>query len=177
MTRTLSSHDADLSRYERSTGAVTIRARTRRSSPHIGRLRFSPVSVIGGRRQPVDRGGRSRTPRFCPHPGGARQPWATPTLPSPTARNGRLRRHGRARGLLSFPSENAGSHWRKTSCGSTPGAGRTAGLVRAFRLGCQRLRAACRVGGHPDAPAFISFIGSYHGNLSGFDERGADTRR
>ena len=144
-----------------SSGRRTLRERDADSIAQIGKLRFSPVCVVGGRgSRLIEEGGASSW--TCP-PRSERRPSATATPPSAGGER-RVRPHGR-RGSLSLPNDHAvglaedllrltpGNADRRVWFGHS-GSDANDCAMRVLQAATGRGR-------------FISFIGSYHGGLSG----------
>ena len=111
---------------------------------NIGRLRFSPLCLIGGRgNRLIEEGGRELLDLSASF-GPAILGYAIRrSREAVTAACGNMA----GASLLAFPNENAVA-LAEELLQLTPGRRRPARLVRSFRLGCQRLRAACRAGRH-----------------------------
>jgi 4-aminobutyrate aminotransferase len=129
---------------------------------HIGRLRFSPVSVVGGRgSRLVEEGGRELLDLSSSW-GAASLGYAHPAVTGAvTAACADMA----GASLLSFPNENAVA-LAEDLVRLTPGRGERRvwfGHSGSDANDCA-LRAVAAATGRS---RFISFIGSYHGNLSG----------
>ncbi|HWS66931.1 MAG TPA: aspartate aminotransferase family protein [Steroidobacteraceae bacterium] len=129
---------------------------------HIGRLRFSPVSVIGGRgSRLIEEGGRELLDLSSSW-GAASLGYAHPAVTDAvTAACADMA----GASLLSFPSENAVA-LAEDLLRLTPGRGER--RVWFGHSGSDANDCALRaVSAATGRSRFISFIGSYHGNLSG----------
>jgi 4-aminobutyrate aminotransferase len=140
----------------------TLRARDAQVIANIGRLRFSPLSLIGGRcNRLVEEGGRELldlSASFGPAILGYSHPAITAAVSAATA--------GMAgASLLAFPNENAVA-LAEQLLAITPGSGER--RVWFGHSGSDANDCALRVvQAATGRSRFISFIGSYHGNLSG----------
>jgi 4-aminobutyrate aminotransferase len=129
---------------------------------HIGRLRFSPVSVIGGRgSRLIEEGGRELLDLSSSW-GAASLGYAHPAVTDAvTAACADMA----GASLLSFPNENAVA-LAEDLLRLTPGRGER--RVWFGHSGSDANDCALRaVSAATGRSRFISFIGSYHGNLSG----------
>jgi 4-aminobutyrate aminotransferase len=129
---------------------------------HIGRLRFSPVSVIGGRgSRLIEEGGRELLDLSASW-GAASLGYAHPAVTEAvTAACADMA----GASLLSFPNENAVA-LAEDLLRLTPGRGER--RVWFGHSGSDANDCALRaVSAATGRSRFISFIGSYHGNLSG----------
>ncbi len=136
--------------------------RDARAIANIGRLRFSPLSLVGGRgNRLIEEGGRELldlSASFGPAILGYSHPAITAAISEASASMA-------GASLLAFPNENAvalaeellrltpGSGERRVWFGHS-GSDANDCVMRVVRAATGR-------------PRFISFIGSYHGNLSG----------
>jgi 4-aminobutyrate aminotransferase len=129
---------------------------------HIGRLRFSPVSVVGGRgSRLVEEGGRELLDLSSSW-GAASLGYAHPAV---TAAVTAACADMAGASLLSFPNENAVA-LAEDLVRLTPGRGER--RVWFGHSGSDANDCALRaVSAATGRSRFISFIGSYHGNLSG----------
>ena len=142
--------------------APSLRDRDARVIANIGRLRFSPLSLVGGRgNRLIEEGGRELldlSASFGPAILGYSHPAITAAISAASASMA-------GASLLAFPNENAvalaeellrltpGSGERRVWFGHS-GSDANDCVMRVVRAATGR-------------PRFISFIGSYHGNLSG----------
>ena len=129
---------------------------------HIGRLRFSPVSVIGGRgSRLIEEGGRELLDLSSSW-GAASLGYAHPAVTEAVAA---ACADMAGASLLSFPNENAVA-LAEDLLRLTPGRGER--RVWFGHSGSDANDCALRaVSAATGRSRFISFIGSYHGNLSG----------
>jgi 4-aminobutyrate aminotransferase len=140
----------------------TLRARDARVIANIGRLRFSPLSLIGGRGSHlIEEGGRELldlSASFGPAILGYSHPAIASAVNAATASMA-------GASLLAFPNENAVA-LAEELLAITPGSGER--RVWFGHSGSDANDCALRVvQAATGRSRFISFIGSYHGNLSG----------
>jgi 4-aminobutyrate aminotransferase len=141
---------------------VSLLERDAKVIAHIGRLRFSPVSVIGGRgSRLIEEGGRELLDLSSSW-GAASLGYAHPAVTDAvTAACAGMA----GASLLSFPNENAVA-LAEDLLRITPGRGER--RVWFGHSGSDANDCALRaVSAATGRSRFISFIGSYHGNLSG----------
>jgi 4-aminobutyrate aminotransferase len=141
---------------------VSLLERDAKVIAHIGRLRFSPVSVIGGRgSRLIEEGGRELLDLSSSW-GAASIGYAHPAVTDAvTAACADMA----GASLLSFPNENAVG-LAEDLLRLTPGRGER--RVWFGHSGSDANDCALRaVSAATGRSRFISFIGSYHGNLSG----------
>ena len=141
---------------------LSLFERDARVIAHIGRLRFSPVSVIGGRgSRLIEEGGRELLDLSSSW-GAASLGYAHPAVTSAvTAACADMA----GASLLSFPNENAVA-LAEDLLRLTPGRGER--RVWFGHSGSDANDCALRaVSAATGRSRFISFIGSYHGSLSG----------
>ncbi|MEA3107649.1 MAG: 4-aminobutyrate aminotransferase [Gammaproteobacteria bacterium] len=142
--------------------ALSLLERDAQVIAHIGRLRFSPVSVVGGRgSRLVEEGGRELLDLSSSW-GAASLGYAHPAVTGAvTAACADMA----GASLLSFPNENAVA-LAEDLVRLTPGRGER--RVWFGHSGSDANDCALRaVSAATGRSRFISFIGSYHGNLSG----------
>ena len=142
--------------------ALSLFERDAKVIAHIGRLRFSPVSVIGGRgSRLIEEGGRELLDLSSSW-GAASLGYAHPAVTDAvTAACADMA----GASLLSFPNENAVA-LAEDLLRLTPGRGER--RVWFGHSGSDANDCALRaVSAATGRSRFISFIGSYHGNLSG----------
>jgi 4-aminobutyrate aminotransferase len=142
--------------------ALSLLERDAQVIAHIGRLRFSPVSVVGGRgSRLVEEGGRELLDLSSSW-GAASLGYAHPVVTGAvTAACADMA----GASLLSFPNENAVA-LAEDLVRLTPGRGER--RVWFGHSGSDANDCALRaVSAATGRSRFISFIGSYHGNLSG----------
>jgi 4-aminobutyrate aminotransferase len=140
----------------------TLRARDAQVIANIGRLRFSPLSLVGGRgNRLVEEGGRELLDLSASF-GAATLGYSHPAIMSAVdAATASMA----GASLLAFPNENAVA-LAEQLLAITPGAGER--RVWFGHSGSDASDCALRVVQAATGRArFISFIGSYHGNLSG----------
>ncbi len=140
----------------------TLRARDAQVIANIGRLRFSPLSLIGGRgNRLIEEGGRELldlSASFGAATLGYSHPAIVRAVSAATASMA-------GASLLAFPNDNAVA-LAEQLLAITPGAGER--RVWFGHSGSDASDCALRVVQAATGRArFISFIGSYHGNLSG----------
>jgi 4-aminobutyrate aminotransferase len=143
-------------------GTLSLLERDAEVIAHIGRLRFSPVSVIGGRgSRLIEEGGRELLDLSSSW-GAASLGYAHPAVTEAvTAACADMA----GASLLSFPNENAVA-LAEDLLRLTPGRGER--RVWFGHSGSDANDCALRaVSAATGRSRFISFIGSYHGNLSG----------
>jgi 4-aminobutyrate aminotransferase len=141
---------------------LSLLERDAKAIAHIGRLRFSPVSVIGGRgSRLIEEGGRELLDLSSSW-GAASLGYAHPAVTEAvTAACADMA----GASLLSFPNENAVA-LAEELLRLTPGWGER--RVWFGHSGSDANDCALRaVSAATGRSRFISFIGSYHGNLSG----------
>src|ERR1700724_1694187 len=142
--------------------ALSLVERDAKVIAHIGRLRFSPVSVIGGRgSRLIEEGGRELLD-LSSSGGAASLGYAHPAVTDAvTAACTDMA----GASLLSFPNENAVA-LAEDLLRLPPGTGERRGWFGHSGSDANdcALRAVAAATGRA---RFISFIGSYHGNLSG----------
>jgi len=146
---------------DRPTG-LTLRERDAQVIANIGRLRFSPLSLVGGRgNRLIEEGGRELldlSASFGPAILGYSHPAIAAAVNAATASMA-------GASLLAFPNENAVA-LAEELLAITPGRGER--RVWFGHSGSDANDCALRVvKAATGRPRFISFIGSYHGNLSG----------
>jgi 4-aminobutyrate aminotransferase len=142
--------------------ASSLAERDAKAIAHIGRLRFSPVSVTGGRgSRLIEEGGRELLDLSSSW-GAASLGYAHPAV---TAAVTAACAYMAGASLLSFPNENAVA-LAEDLLRITPGRGER--RVWFGHSGSDANDCALRaVSAATGRSRFISFIGSYHGNLSG----------
>jgi len=139
-----------------------LRERDARAIANIGRLRFSPLSLVGGRgNRLIEEGGRELldlSASFGPAILGYSHPAITAAISAASASMA-------GASLLAFPNENAVA-LAEDLLRLTPGSGER--RVWFGHSGSDANDCVMRVTrAATGRPRFISFIGSYHGNLSG----------
>src|ERR1700730_17891594 len=141
---------------------LSLLERDAKAIAHIRGLRFSPVSVIGGRgSRLIEEGGRELLDLSSSW-GAASLGYAHPAAPHPVPAAGP---DGGGASLLSLPNENAVA-LAEDLLRLTPGTGER--RVWFGHSGSDANDCAMRVvQAATGRSRFISFIGSYHGNLSG----------
>lgn len=141
---------------------LSLRERDARSIAEIGRLRFSPLSLIGGRgNRLIEEGGREVLD-LSGSAGPALLGYGHPAIVEAVEKS--IRNMAGA-SLLLYPNEPAVSLAEKLLA-ITPGEGER--RVWFGHSGSDANDCALRVlAAATGRPRFISFIGSYHGNLSG----------
>ena len=139
-----------------------LRERDARAIAEIGRLRFSPLSLIGGRgNRLIEEGGREVLD-LSGSAGPALLGYGHPAIVEAVEKS--IRNMAGA-SLLLYPNEPAVSLAEKLLA-ITPGDGER--RVWFGHSGSDANDCALRVlAAATGRPRFISFIGSYHGNLSG----------
>ena len=140
----------------------TLQERDSRVIANIGRLRFSPLSLVGGRgNRLIEEGGRELldlSASFGPAILGYSHPAVTSAVAAACASMA-------GASLLAFPNENAVA-LAEALLRLTPGTGER--RVWFGHSGSDANDCAMRVvQAATGRSRFISFIGSYHGNLSG----------
>jgi 4-aminobutyrate aminotransferase len=140
----------------------SLRERDARVIANIGRLRFSPLSLVGGRgNRLIEEGGRELldlSASFGPALLGYSHPAITAAISAASASMA-------GASLLAFPNENAVA-LAEDLLRLTPGSGER--RVWFGHSGSDANDCVMRVTrAATGRPRFISFIGSYHGNLSG----------
>jgi 4-aminobutyrate aminotransferase len=141
---------------------ASLRERDARVIADIGRLRFSPLSLVGGRgNRLIEEGGRELLDLSASF-GAASLGYSHPAISDAvTAACGNMA----GASLLSYPNENAVA-LAEDLLRLTPGQGER--RVWFGHSGSDANDCAMRVvQAATGRPRFISFIGSYHGNLSG----------
>lgn len=141
---------------------VGLRQRDARAIAEIGRLRFSPLSLVGGRgNRLIEEGGRAVLD-LSGSAGPALLGYGHPAIVEAVEKS--IRNMAGA-SLLLYPNEPAVSLAEKLLA-VTPGEGER--RVWFGHSGSDANDCALRVlAAATGRPRFISFIGSYHGNLSG----------
>lgn len=145
-----------------STPESSLRARDARVIANIGRLRFSPLAVIGGTgNRLIEEGGR-QVLDLSASCGPAVLGYSHPALAAAVAESCR---NMAGASLLAYPNENAVA-LAEELLKITPGSGER--RVWFGHSGSDANDCAMRVlQAATGRSRFISFIGSYHGNLSG----------
>jgi len=153
---------AETSRAGRPASFLSLRERDSRSLAHIGKLRFSPVALVGGRgNRLIEEGGRELldlSASFGPAALGYSHPALTRAVSEACARMA-------GAGSISLPNEHAVA-LAEELLRSTPGGAER--RVWFGHSGSDANDCALRVvEAATGRRRFISFIGSYHGNLAG----------